>query len=248
MYDDREEFDCLRRVNAQALAKDVDLIHRAFDLQTDSAEHRFAYLWSWLGVPIIQVPTDIVVIQEIIWETQPDLIIETGVARGGSLLLSASMLQLIGGSGRVVGVDIDIRGHNYDAIMHHRLASRITLIEGSSTDPLTVSRVREEVKQSSVVMVILDSDHSHSHVLAELNAYSEFVTPDSFIIVCDTCMIRTEAARRPVRGWTVENNPGTAVATFLTENHAFERDEFYNNKLLITSNPGGYIRRRKKSP
>lgn len=242
MHDDRAEFEDQKRRSAAALADDRDLLHRAQEVQIDAAAHRYTYLWSWLGLPIIQLPADVVVLQEIVWETRPDVVVETGVARGGSLALFASLLQLIGGDGVVVGVDVEIRPHNRASLEEHPLAPRIRLIEGSSTDDATLARVRALIPPSARVMVVLDSDHSHAHVLAELQQYAPLVTPGAFLVVADTGLGVPEAARLQIRDWGPDNNPMTALKAFLAETDRFEIDPFYNRKLLMTSNPGGYLR------
>lgn len=241
MRDDRAEFEAQRREYARTMAADTELVHRAFELQTDAAKYRFTYLWTWLGVPIIQLPTDIVMAQEIIWENRPDVIIETGVARGGSLILSASILQLLD-RGFVVGVDIDIRPHNRETIESHPLANRIKLVEGSSTDESIVAKVRSLIPAGARVMAILDSDHTADHVLAELRHYGPLVTPGQALIVADTGLAREETKRLHFDRWDAINNPMTALDRYLNETDRFERDEFYNGKLLMTSSPGGYLR------
>jgi cephalosporin hydroxylase len=241
VHDDRAEFAAAQREFAMTLAADADLVHRAFEVQVDAAKHRFTYLWNWLGVPIIQLPSDIVVLQEIIWETKPTIIIETGVARGGSVVFSASMLQLLG-EGRVIGIDIDIRAHNRKTIENHPLSHRIRLVEGSSVDPEVVTAVKALVPPGSQVMVILDSLHTHEHVLAELRAYSPLVSPGQFLVVADTGVGIKEAERLHFDRWDASNNPLTAMKAFLTECDRFEQDPFYNAKLLMTSSPGGYLR------
>ncbi len=243
MRDDRAEFEAKKRVSAAALATDHGLLHRAAELEIDSARHDYTYLWSWLGLPIIQLPPDIVALQEIIWETRPDVIVETGVARGGSLILSASILQLLGGDRFVIGVDIEIRRHNRAAIESHPLGGRVRLVEGSSVEPATVATVRSMIPDGRRVMVVLDSDHSHDHVLAELRLYAPLVTPDAFLVVADTVLGLPEARDVHVRGWGPDNNPMTALRAYLGETSDFVADPFYNGKLLMTSNPGGYLRR-----
>jgi cephalosporin hydroxylase len=241
VHDDRAEFAASQREHALALGRDADLVHRAFEVQVDASSHRFTYLWNWLGVPIIQMPTDIVVMQEIIWETKPTIIVETGVARGGSLIFSASMLQLIG-DGIVVGVDIDIRAHNRQTIETHPLAHSIRLVQGSSVEPDVVAAVKRLVPNGARVMVILDSLHTHDHVLAELRAYSPLVTEGQFLVVADTGVGVKEAQRLHFDRWDATNNPMTAMQAFLKESDRFEPDPFYNGKLLLTSSPGGYLR------
>ncbi|HEY4440345.1 MAG TPA: CmcI family methyltransferase [Candidatus Elarobacter sp.] len=241
MHDDRAEFEEAKRRSTAALAADSDLLHRAADVQIDAAGHRYTYLWSWLGLPIIQLPPDVVALQEIVWETRPDVLIETGVARGGSLALFATVFGVLG-RGVVVGVDVDIRPHNRAAIEQHPLAPRIRLVEGSSTDEATLAQVRALIPHGSRVMVVLDSDHSHAHVLAELRAYAPLVTPGQFLVVADTGLGIPEAARMVIRDWGPQNNPMTAMNAYLAETNRFEIDPFYNGKLLLTSNPRGYLR------
>lgn len=239
--DDRVKFAADQRKHASELAADAELLHRGHDLTVDLAAHHYTYLWNWLGVPIIQLPTDIVVMQEIIWENKPDVIVETGVARGGSLIFYASMLQIIG-KGEVLGVDIEVRPHNRETIEQHPLSHRIRLIEGSSVDPATVGRVKSAIPANASVMVVLDSDHSHDHVLAELRAYSPLVTPRQFLVVADTGVGLAEASRLHFERWDATNNPLTAMQAFLRESTRFEADAFYNAKLVMTSSPGGYLR------
>lgn len=240
-HDDRAAFAADQRKHARELAADAALLHRGYDLTVDLAAHKYTYLWNWLGVPIIQLPTDVVVMQEIIWETKPDVIVETGVARGGSLIFSASILQLLG-KGEVLGVDIEIRPHNRESIEQHPLSHRIRLIEGSSTDPQTIDRVRSAIPPNASVMVVLDSDHTHDHVIAELRAYAPLVTAGQFLIVADTGVGLEEASRLHFERWDATNNPRTAMDAFLRESNRFEADAFYNGKLVMTSSPGGYLR------
>lgn len=190
--DDRATFEADKRVHAVAMAQDDTLAERALDVLVRSDHHNWSYQWSWLGVPIIQMPPDVIAVQEILWETRPDVIIETGVARGGSLILYASILELIG-KGRVVGVDIDIRPHNRDSIERHPMSRRIDLIEGSSVDGETLARVQKLIPAGASVMAILDSNHTHDHVLDELRLYGPQVTRGQFLIVADTVVERIPA-------------------------------------------------------
>ena len=169
--DDRAEFEATKRSDAARMAGDAALQADALALNVAADRYDWSYQWSWLGLPVIQMPPDIVVLQEIIWETKPQLIIETGIARGGSLILSASILQLLG-DGEVLGIDIDIRAHNRAAIEAHPLAHRITMIEGSSLDPEVVGAARARADAVERVMVVLDSNHTHEHVLAELELFA----------------------------------------------------------------------------
>src|ERR1700722_19392047 len=175
MKDDRSEFEDKKRECVLALGQDQIAFQKSIEAFVAADRHRFPYLWSWMGVPIIQMPTDIITLQEIIWATKPDIIIETGVARGGSVIFLASLLTLIG-KGKVIGVDIEIRPHNRETIESHPMASRIHLIEGSSTDGAVVAQVQAKIPAGATVMAVLDSNHCFAHVFDELNAYSQLVT------------------------------------------------------------------------
>lgn len=219
----------------------MELQQRATRLFADSDMYNYSYQWDWLGLPIIQTPTDIVAIQEILWETQPDIVVELGVARGGSLILYASILELIG-SGRVIGVDIDIRPHNRSALEEHPLHARVTLIEGSSLDPDTVEEVKGKLSPTDRVMVVLDSNHTHDHVLRELQLYSPLVTEGQFLVVADTIVEEIPVQGHRPRAWGPGDNSGTALATFLQITGRFRPDARMNSKLLLSSSPGGYLR------
>lgn len=207
-------------------------------------EKKYMNNFSWLGRPMIQLPMDVMAMQEIIWAVKPDLIIETGVAHGGSLMLSASILELIG-HGEVVGVDIDIRAHNREAIEHHPLAKRITLVQGSSIDPDIIAEVRKYAEGKKKVLVCLDSNHTHEHVLAELNAYADLVSIGSYCVVFDTFVedMPDEYVWED-RPWGKGNNPKTAVWEWLKSHHEFVIDKSIEDKLLITSAPDGFLYRQ----
>lgn len=204
--------------------------------------HRYAYNFTWLGRPLIQLPQDMVAVQELVWKVKPDLIIETGVAHGGSLIYSASLLELLGGQGRVIGVDIDIRAHNRVEIEKHPLSRRIQLIQGSSIDRAVIRQVREAARGCERVMVCLDSNHTHSHVLQELRGYSPLVTKDSYLIVFDTLIEDMPDDLIKDRPWGKGNNPKTAVWEFLKKNRRFTVDKDMESKLLITVAPDGYLK------
>ena len=209
-----------------------------------SAKEKYTYQFRWMGRPIIQLPTDIVAMQDVIWRTKPDLIIETGVAHGGSVIFSASMLQLLGGDGHVVGIDIDIREHNRREIEKSPVFPRITLLEGSSTDKEIVNRVYEIAKNYHTVMVILDSCHTESHVLNELQAYSPLVSNGCYLVVYDTSVEYMPDALNSDRPWSVGNNPSTAVKKFLESDHSFEVDHEIESYLMITNAPNGWLRKK----
>lgn len=241
--DDRAEFLAANVRAAAAMAGDRDLQEKALEVVVDADRYGYSYQWTWLGLPMIQMPPDIVAMQEVIWATKPQLIIETGVARGGSVIMSSSMLQLIG-EGQVVAIDIDIRPHNRQAIEEHPLSHRVQLIQGSSVDAAVVDEVRALAEGVERVMVVLDSNHTHEHVLAELEAYAPMVTPGQYLVVADTVVERIPAQEHRPRPWGPGDNPETAMVEYLATHPGFEPDEHLNAKLLMTSSPGGYLRRR----
>ena len=237
-----DDFDKRNRQLTEEMAADEYLRNVSRQWFERASRYEYSYHFTWLGRPIIQFPQDIIATQEIIWATKPDLIIETGVARGGSMIFYASMLELLGGNGIVVGIDIDIRPHNRKEIEMHPFAGRIRMIEGSSVDESVVERVREFAERKQRVLVALDSNHTHAHVLQELKHYSQFVTEGSYLLVFDTIteyMPPEFSANRP---WSPSDNPGTALREFLSATDRFVVDEAVDKKLLITATPGGYLR------
>jgi cephalosporin hydroxylase len=242
-YDD-EVADRLR-----ANGMNHELVQAASEFMRASTSPKYSYNFSWLGRPIIQYPQDIVAMQEVVWETQPDLIIETGIAHGGSLLLYASLLELNAACGgprgaRVLGIDIDIRPHNRAAIEAHPLFKRIDLIEGSSTDPKTIQLARQAARGLSRVLVCLDSNHTHEHVLAELEAYAPLVSVGSYCVVFDTIVDKLPDGTYPDRPWGPGNSPGSAVEEFLKRRADFIADTAIDRKLMISVSPGGFLKRR----
>lgn len=206
----------------------------------------YTYNFNWMGRPIIAFPQDMIAMQEIIWDVQPDLIIETGIAHGGSIVYYASLLELIGKDGIVLGIDIDIRPHNKELIEHHPMYKRIEMIEGSSISSETAEKVKLIAQGKKKVMVCLDSNHTHEHVLKELELYSELVSIGSYLVVFDTGVEDMPADYDwNGRPWGKGNNPKTAVWEFLKENPEFEIDKDIQNKLLITVAPDGYLKRIK---
>lgn len=241
--DDRAEFEAHKREMCLALGRDSETFAKTVEAIHAVDAYDYPYLWSFLGLPIIQLPADVMATQEVIWATKPDVIIETGVARGGSVVFLAAMLQLIGG-GKVVGIDIDIRPHNRHAIETHPLASRIELIEGPSTAPETVARVDKAIPKDASVMVVLDSDHSKDHVLAELRSYGPKVTTGKYLVVADTYLGRVEASKIPTKRskiWLPGDEPWSALQCYLNETDRFVPDEITNGKLVFSSSPGGYL-------
>lgn len=228
--------------NVKKLTKSEELKELSNNWVNEVSPFKYSYNFSWLGRPIIQFPQDMIALQEIVWNTKPDLIIETGVAHGGSLIFYASILEMLGGTGEVVGIDIDIRKHNRAEIEKHSLYKRIQLLEGSSTSPTILESIRDLVKDKERVMVILDSCHSHSHVLDELHQYSDFVTKGCYLVVLDTIVEDMPEGSFPDRPWGKGNNPKTAVWEFLKNNNRFEIDQDVQGKLLISVAPDGYLR------
>ncbi len=239
-----KEFKKERKENIALQGKDKKAWDLARGFLTTTFPYKHSYNFDWLGRPIIQYPHDIVAMQELIWKVKPNLIIETGIAHGGSLVFYASMLELLG-KGKILGIDIEIRPHNRRALEAHPFFKRIRLIEGSSTDEKVLQLVERIAKKHKTILVVLDSLHTHDHVLQELNKYSKFVSKGSYLVVFDTFVEyfpKTTVWNRP---WGKGSNPATAVFDFLKNNKNFVCDREIENKLLLTTAPGGYLKRIK---
>jgi cephalosporin hydroxylase len=207
-----------------------------------SVDNKYSYQFDWLGVPIIQMPQDLLLFQEIVYKTQPDLIIETGVARGGSIIFWASIQRLCGITGKVLGVDIDIRQHARNAISDSNFKDEIYLIEGSSVEEQIVNQVKNYVSSHKKIMVVLDSNHTHEHVLSELEIYSKFVTKDCFMLVLDTVI--DDLNIDPDRSWGPGSSPKSAVKEFMLKNSAeFIHEQSYEDRALLSVAPYGYWRK-----
>ena len=230
------------RENIDGLRADAAVQQATREWVAAIAPHNYTYNFTWLGRPVIQFPQDLAALQEIIWETKPDLIIETGIAHGGSLIFHASMLQLLGNSGRVLGIDIDIRAHNRAEIEAHPMFDRIDMIQGSSIDDAIAQQAREAAANARRVMVVLDSNHTHEHVLRELELYAPLVTNGCYLVVADTLIEDMPAGSFPNRPWDKGDNPATAVDAFLKITHRFEIDTAKDAKLQISVAPGGYLK------
>jgi cephalosporin hydroxylase len=230
------------KANVDRLMANADIQARSRAWLAEITRHRYTYNFTWLGRPVIQLPQDLIAVQEIVWQVRPDLIVETGIAHGGSLVHSASLLELLGGEGLVVGIDVAIRAHNRQAIEAHPLAKRIHLLEGSSTDLVVAATVRELARGRRAVLVLLDSDHTHAHVLRELELYAPLVTRGSYLIVFDTLIEDLPAELFAGRRWGKGNNPKTAVWQFLKTTERFTIDDRLAGKLLLTCAPDGYLR------
>lgn len=244
-----EQFNQEKKQNIEDLGKNLQLKQQSLDLMIDSAVHKYTYNFTWLGRPIIQYPQDMIAMQELIWSIQPDLIIETGIAHGGSLIFSASILELnaiCGGpqDAEVLGIDIDIRAHNREAIEAHPMFKRISMIQGSSIAPDIVEQVKAKAANKQKILVCLDSNHTHDHVLAELEAYAPLTSVGSYCAVFDTVIEDCPADMFGDRPWGVGNNPKTAVWEYLKTHPEFEIDKSIQHKLLITVAPDGYLKRR----
>jgi cephalosporin hydroxylase len=235
--------ECEERIEAQG--KNKKLLEASQSFTEETIRSGYSYNFTWMGRPIIQYPQDMIAMQEIIWDIKPDLIIETGIAHGGSLIYYASLLELIG-NGEVLGIDIDIREHNRKEIENHKMFKRIKMISGSSIDETTIEEVKKYAESKKKILVSLDSNHTHDHVLKELELYSPLVSPGSYIVVFDTIVEDLpEGYFSQSRPWGIGNNPKTAVQEFLQKNRQFVIDEMIDNKLLISVAPGGYLKRIK---
>lgn len=248
--------DCRNEI--AALGRDTDLQRKALDWAMDAARHKYVFHFSWFGRPIIQYPQDMVAMQELVWQIKPDLIIETGIAHGGSLIFSASMLALLDmcdaiemgknlnprqSNRLVLGIDIDIRAHNRAAIEAHPMASRIRMIQGSSIAPDVIEQVRRVASGYQRILVCLDSNHTHDHVRAELEAYASLVSKYSYCVVFDTVVEDMPKEMSSGRPWGPGNNPKTAVWEYLKNHPEFEIDKSIQHKLLITVAPDGFLKR-----
>jgi cephalosporin hydroxylase len=245
--------------NIEGLREDTDVQALSRIWLREITRHKYAYNFSWMGRPIIQLPQDMLAMQEIIWNLKPDLIIETGIAHGGSLIYYASLLELVnletepenlqatpGVRPYVLGIDIDIRAHNLAAIQQHTMyqRKRIQLIEGSSISEEVFAQVRQHAENKRNIVVVLDSNHTHEHVLQELNFYSSFIKQGGYLIVFDTVIeaMPDDLLHTQNRPWKKGDNPQTAVQAFLTQNDRFQPDWDLEAKLLITVAPMGYLK------
>ena len=234
------------------IAKDSELNTLTRDWMNAANKQKYSYHFEWCGRPIIQYPQDMIAMQESIWKVKPDLIIETGIAHGGSLIFYASLMEMmtsmgVTSGGHIVGIDINIRAHNRTAIEEHPLFKRIDLIEGSSIDTATLEQVKSKIGDAKTIMVILDSNHSHDHVMAELELYQPFVTNGSYLVVFDTVIELMEKGMFPDRPWAVGDNPMTAVHQFLDLNKDFEIDDQMHKKLQITVAPDGFLKCKRQA-
>lgn len=242
MHDDSQEFISFNLENQKLRASNRELSDQALKLQVELDKYKYGYSFSWCGVPVIRLPDDIIVFQELVWDLNPRIIVEVGVARGGSVILSSSLMHLLGNGGRVFGLDIDIRSHNRAAIENHRLSKNVTLIEGDSISPDVIDNLKEQLGQDLIDILVLDSNHTHEHVYRELKSYSEIVRIGGYIVLPDTVIeFFPKGYYSSDRPWDVGNNPMTALNKFLLENPNFKIDEVRSSKAAITESPKGYI-------
>ncbi|MFM9910515.1 MAG: cephalosporin hydroxylase family protein [Chitinophagaceae bacterium] len=234
--------ECKKRIALQG--KNQKLLEASGKFIEETILAGYSYNFTWMGRPIIQYPQDMVAMQEIIWEVQPDLIIETGIAHGGSVIYYASILELIG-KGEVLGIDIDIREHNRIEIERHPMSKRIKMLQGSAISEQIIEQVKPFAAGKNKVMVCLDSNHTHAHVLKELELYAPFVTVGSYLVAFDTIVEDLPAGLYTDRPWSVGDNPKTAVYEFLKGSEDFIINHEIDNKLLVSVAPSGYLKRVK---
>lgn len=254
-----KDFKKQRLVNNKKMIENENLTNLSLKFLCESSKYNYSYNFDWLGIPIIQYPQDIISFQEIVWRIKPDLIIEFGIARGGSLIFSASLLALIDlceiksyslvdnspGKRKVLGIDIDIRKHNKVELLKHPLSKNIEMLEGSSLDSNIINKVYSFAQRYNNILVCLDSNHTHDHVLEELNAYANLASIGSYCLVFDTVIDDMPNSLNENRSWGIGNSPKTAVREFLKNNNNFIIDKTFQNKSLITSAPDGFLQRIK---
>ena len=228
------------------MSKDKKLFKKSIDWMLHADKYKYTYNFQWAGIPVIKFPNDLIVLQEVISKVKPDVIIETGVAHGGSLVFSASMLELFGPKNSfVIGIDIDIRKHNLERLKKNKFYNRLKLIEGSSTAPDVIQKVKKLIKNKKKIMVCLDSNHVYQHVKDEINVYKDLVTKNSYLIVEDTFSEYFPKGYYSNRPWDVGNNPMTALREFLKESKKFKIDYEICSKLQITETFDGYLKKIK---
>jgi cephalosporin hydroxylase len=236
----RDNFERQRKINVSSAAKDLDLVKKGRDFLVHADKYQYGYFWRFMGLPIIQMPEDIVLTQEILWELKPNIVIEAGVAWGGSLLMYAAF-QEIGKKGKTFGIDLVTPDHNKAAIMNSPVSHRITLIEGSSTDLQVFNQITQEVKQDDRILLVLDSNHTESHVLEELKLWTPLLKKGDVLIVSDTIVEDIPIQTHRPRPWGPGNNPKTALLKFLETTDRFSYDNDYSLRALNSFNPTGFL-------
>jgi len=243
------EFELTKKKRVKVNQSDAQYISLANKFLLESYKNKYSYNFNWLGIPIIQFPEDIVLMQEIIFNIKPDLIIETGVARGGSIIFYASLLKLLNKK-KVIGIDVDILDFNENAIYSHFLSDKIELLTGDSTSKETFLNAKSKVCAGDIVIVCLDSNHSQQHVYRELKLYSDLVSIDSYLVVFDSTIqsldsdaINELKSQYQIKDWGKDNNPGSAVEKFLQEDKRFVHDDYFNSKAIVSNCRGGFLKR-----
>ncbi len=239
------EFLAERKADIERMRTDEELRELSLKWMLHADKYKYTYNFSWMGRPIIKFPSDMVAQQEVMWRTRPDLVIETGIAHGGSVVFSASMQQMMQiPNAEVVAVDIDIRKHNRELIEAHPMARHITMYEGDSTSDEMIAKVKRHLEGKKSVMVILDSSHTEEHVFRELERYGDFVTPGNYLILPDTFIEFFPKGYYANRPWDVGNNPYTAMRRFLEMQNDFTIDREVGGKLMICEGIDGYLRKK----
>jgi hypothetical protein len=236
-----------RNADIERMGSDQELRQKSIDWMIHADRYKYTYNYSWMGRPIIKFPNDMVIQQELMWELKPDLVIETGIAHGGSIIFTASMMEMMNIDGEVVGIDVDIRPHNRTKIEAHPMMKRITMYEGDSVSDAMVEKVRVHTNGKKCVMVILDSLHSHAHVYKELRSYAPMTTLGSYCILPDTFIeFFPKGYYSETRPWDVGNNPHSAMKQYISETDNFEIDHARTDKAMITETIDGYLKRVKQ--
>ena len=237
---DREAFEIERAKELENALADKELITLGRDFLTRADTHKYGYYWNWMGLPILQMPEDIALTQEILWETKPDFVIEAGIAWGGSLAMYAAFQELQG-FGKVIGIDVTIPEHNREAIMSVPVSHRIELIQGSSIDPEVFKNISSNIPAGANILLVLDSNHTHEQVLAELKLWSPLLQKGNYIIVSDTIVEVIPTQTHRPRPWGHGNNPMTGMLEFLRENNRFSAENVYSKRTFSSFNPSGYL-------
>jgi cephalosporin hydroxylase len=237
---DREAFEIERAKELENARADKDLITLGRDFLARADTHKYGYYWNWMGLPILQMPEDIALTQEILWETKPDFVIEAGIAWGGSLAMYAAFQELQG-FGKVIGIDVTIPEHNREAIMSVPVSHRIELIQGSSIDPEVFKNISSNIPAGANILLVLDSNHTHEQVLAELKLWSPLLQKGNYIIVSDTIVEVIPTQTHRPRPWGHGNNPMTGMLEFLRENNRFSAENVYSKRTFSSFNPSGYL-------
>lgn len=238
-----DEYVLQRAAWRRALAEDDVLRQQAVELQVAAERHRYAYSWDWLGVPIIRMPDDIMVLQELFWSYRPQRVVETGVARGGSMLLDATLMRLCGEEPAVLGIDIAIFAHTRDALAGHAAAEGVQLHEGDSTSAMARDHTREFLRGAERAVLLLDSNHTHQHVLSELRSLAPLLPIGSFVLIADTLIEEFPPGHYENRPWDRGDSPATAAKQFLSEQSDFVLDVEWSRRALVTEFRDGVLRR-----